>query len=57
MSENVGASTSRNSKSLHGLYRYSFTLPTKLGENWKSFIENNKCTSVKGKGKVVPVLN
>jgi hypothetical protein len=27
MSENVGASTSRNPKGLHGLYRDSFTLP------------------------------
>jgi hypothetical protein len=27
MSENVGASTSRNPKGLHGLYRDNFTLP------------------------------
>jgi hypothetical protein len=29
MSENVGASTSRNPKGLHGLYRDNFTLPSK----------------------------
>jgi hypothetical protein len=28
MSENVGASTYRNPKGLHGLYRDNFTLPT-----------------------------
>jgi hypothetical protein len=28
ISENVGASTSRNPKGFHGLYRKSFTLPT-----------------------------
>jgi hypothetical protein len=31
MSENIGASTSRNPKGLHGLYRDNFTLPYRKG--------------------------
>jgi hypothetical protein len=32
MSENVGASTSRNPKGLYGLYRVNFTLPVAVAE-------------------------
>jgi hypothetical protein len=35
MSENVGASTSRNPKGLHGLYRDNFTLPLYWWESYK----------------------
>jgi hypothetical protein len=42
MSENVGASTSRNPKGLHGLYRDNFTLPylSKLEEIIKHRVED-----------------
>jgi hypothetical protein len=42
MSENVGASTSRNPKGLHGLYRENFTLP--LIKLINSFLSQRKFT-------------
>jgi hypothetical protein len=38
MSENVGASTSRNPKGLHGLYGDNFTLQTSLCNTIKNYI-------------------
>jgi hypothetical protein len=38
MSENVGASTSRDAKSLQGLYRDKFTLPLSSGRLVKAIM-------------------
>jgi hypothetical protein len=47
MSENVGASTSRNPKGLHGLYRDNFTFFTmKIGRDEESDTHSGRFTSV-----------